>query len=83
MAIFIPISCLKINPPVICTESEVGDRWGVLGRRQAVVAGRQEAAGRDSRDQQRLMLPACRHKAPETPVLGKGRGCVDYTPEVQ
>lgn len=39
MPIFIPISCLKINPQVICTE--VGDRWRVLGQRQAMVAGRE------------------------------------------
>lgn len=34
MPIFIPVSCLKINPQVICPQSEVGDRWGVLGQRR-------------------------------------------------
>jgi len=30
--VFIHVSCLKINPQVICTKSELGDRWGSLSR---------------------------------------------------
>lgn len=45
MPIFIPISCLKINPEVICPQSGAGDRWGVPGQdRRWCHTGRRETA---------------------------------------
>lgn len=74
MPIFISIFCLKINPQVICTKSEVGGRWGVLGQRQAMGC----RGGK-----QLLLLPARRRKALESPVVVKGGDFVGYTPKTQ